>query len=684
MVEEAVALEGEEQLRAKLLDGDAVHPADGGFFRALEGAEGLVVVRAAQVLGGAAHGGHVQRFVEVVEVVALEDVRLVAVPDAVGVGLAGAGEAGVEARLDLLQGDSADVGGDYHFYYSIIWATVKAGEDTKLDITETYEVQPVMSFDIPVEKKVELLGKSAPLTDTDFNFAFTLANDAGKTDMLKLYFDGKPVTDSFTMTVKAGETSAAGVLTVSGPVSQMYGLHGTLSEKAPAETGNWLYDSSEYRFGVNMASPLSVLEEEPSGEKLPAYITLDDENVDAAVFTNKYSVTTGTLTVTKSFEGLPKELIPASVTFELWQDKQHLEGQDITLTAADGWTKSVELEAGEYILKERTDGLSVDGYIMGAVEDIKAVVTAEEASAVKVVNTYKPEPIYSISIPVEKQVKQTGKHMPVADKTFDFALELSAKTGKLDKIEASFNGAPVTDGFALTVKAGETTASGVLTITGPASQMKNLEGKLTEVGSEKETKWTFDGSVYTFAMASAAAQSGAEAAEAIPMPAAIMRGDEQADKALFVNEYKSTEMKVSVVKKWNDKGSEDKRSESVTVQLFYYQKDANGKDPDTLVPYELDGKKVTAVLNEKNGWKCSFDGLDTELTWTVKETNVPSGYYFYVNRSSDGKTITVTNVYAATQKPKTGDSMMLWSVLALVSGSAAAAAFIFGKKRSHG
>ena len=301
--------------------------------------------------------------------------------------------------------DSADVGGYYHFYYSIIWATVKAGEDTKLDITETYEVQPVMSFDIPVEKKVELLGKSAPLTDTDFNFAFTLANDAGKTDMLKLYFDGKPVTDSFTMTVKAGETSAAGVLTVSGPVSQMYGLHGTLSEKAPAETGNWLYDSSEYRFGVNMASPLSVLEEEPSGEKLPAYITLDDENVDAAVFTNKYSVTTGTLTVTKSFEGLPKELIPASVTFELWQDKQHLEGQDITLTAADGWTKSVELEAGEYILKERTDGLSVDGYIMGAVEDIKAVVTAEEASAVKVVNTYKPEPIYSISIPVEKQVK---------------------------------------------------------------------------------------------------------------------------------------------------------------------------------------------------------------------------------------------------------------------------------------
>lgn len=50
--------------------------------------------------------------------------------------------------------DSADVGGYYHFYYSIIWATVTAGEDTKLDITETYEVQPVMSFDIPVEKRL--------------------------------------------------------------------------------------------------------------------------------------------------------------------------------------------------------------------------------------------------------------------------------------------------------------------------------------------------------------------------------------------------------------------------------------------------------------------------------------------------------------------------------------------------
>lgn len=130
--------------------------------------------------------------------------------------------------------DRTEVGGYYHFYYSIIWATVKAGETTKLDITETYEVQPVMSVDIPVEKKVELLGKSAPLADTDFNFAFTLANDAGKTDMLKLYFDGKPVTDSFTVTVKAGETAASGVLTISGPISQLYGLRGTLSEKAPA------------------------------------------------------------------------------------------------------------------------------------------------------------------------------------------------------------------------------------------------------------------------------------------------------------------------------------------------------------------------------------------------------------------------------------------------------------------
>ena len=348
------------------------------------------------------------------------------------------------------------------------------------------------------------------------------------------------------------------------------------------------------------------------------------------------------------------------------------------MQAGDGEARASLIEHNLRLAAHIARKYTVPGY------DADDLISIGTVGLIKGVNTYKPEPIYSISIPVEKQVKQTGKHMPVADKTFDFALELSAKTGKLDKIEASFNGAPVTDGFALTVKAGENTASGVLTITGPASQMKNLEGKLTEVGSEKETKWTFDGSVYTFAMASAAAQSGAEAAEAIPMPAAIMRGDEQADKALFVNEYKSTEMKVSVVKKWNDKGSEDKRSESVTVQLFYYQKDANGKDTDTLVPYELDGKKVTAVLNEKNGWKCSFDGLDTELTWTVKETNVPSGYYFYVNRSSDGKTITVTNVYAATQKPKTGDSMMLWGVLALVSGSAAAAAFIFGKKRSRG
>lgn len=580
--------------------------------------------------------------------------------------------------------ESAEVDGYSLGYYGAMFAKVVAGETCIVDIVNHYELEPTLSMEIPVEKRVDLAGEAAPLTDNIFDFALTLENHEVKLSQVKAYFNGKPVTDSFSMTVKAGENQATGVLTITGPASQLFTLIGTLSEKAPAESNSWLYDSSVYEFGMNGGVPQSLEEEMPSAEKMPAYILLDDELVEIAVFTNVYSATTGTLTVTKSFEGLPKELIPASVTFELWQGDKLLKGQDITLTAADGWSKSVELEAGEYTLKERTDGLNVEGYVMNAVEDVKAVVTVGGTENIKVVNTYKPEPIYSMSIPVETLIKQTGKHMPVADRTFTIKLELSSKSGKMDKVEASFNGAPVTDGFTLTVKAGETAASGVLTVTGPASQIKNLEGKLTEVAPENESKWTFDSSVYTFAMASAAAQSSAVDTEAIPVTAAIMRGSEQADKALFVNEYKSTEMKVGVEKKWNDKGSEDKRPESVTVQLFYYQKDANGKDTDTLVPYELDGKKVTAVLNEKNGWKCSFDELDTELTWTVKETNVPTGYYFYVNRSNDGKTITVTNVYAATQKPKTGDSMMLWSVLALVSGTAAAAAIIFGRKRSRG
>ena len=104
-VEEPIPGEGEPELRPQLLDGDGLQPAHRGALELFQGAEGPEIVGAAQILGGQAHGRHVQGLLDVVEVVPLKDVGQLAVPNAVDVGLTGAGEAGVEPGLHLLQGN---------------------------------------------------------------------------------------------------------------------------------------------------------------------------------------------------------------------------------------------------------------------------------------------------------------------------------------------------------------------------------------------------------------------------------------------------------------------------------------------------------------------------------------------------------------------------------------------------
>lgn len=76
-------------------------------------------------------------------------------------------------------------------------------------------------------------------------------------------------------------------------------------------------------------------------------------------------------------------------------------------------------------------------------------------------------------------------------------------------------------------------------------------------------------------------------------------------------------LELTVVKKWVDQDS--KRPSSVQIDLL------------------LDGKIVdgeTVVLNSKNGWQASWEGLDPRLDWSVKESKVPAGYtasYRYKN-----------------------------------------------------
>ena len=79
---------------------------------------------------------------------------------------------------------------------------------------------------------------------------------------------------------------------------------------------------------------------------------------------------------------------------------------------------------------------------------------------------------------------------------------------------------------------------------------------------------------------------------------------------------------VSVKKVWNDDGKS--RPASVTVELS-----------------NEDGVFDTVVLDQANGWKHVWRGLDAGKKWKVKEINVPKGYK--ETYSSKGFAFTVTN-----------------------------------------
>ena len=67
--------------------------------------------------------------------------------------------------------------------------------------------------------------------------------------------------------------------------------------------------------------------------------------------------------------------------------------------------------------------------------------------------------------------------------------------------------------------------------------------------------------------------------------------------------------KIAALKIWEDDGQEDKRPESIEVQLL-----KNGEVYDT------------QTLNKENGWKYTWDKLPAEFQWSVMEKEVSDSY----------------------------------------------------------
>jgi hypothetical protein len=81
---------------------------------------------------------------------------------------------------------------------------------------------------------------------------------------------------------------------------------------------------------------------------------------------------------------------------------------------------------------------------------------------------------------------------------------------------------------------------------------------------------------------------------------------------------------VTVLKVWNDLGSESERPASITVELY------------------KDGVSAgSAALTAQNNWRYTWTGLPDGHVWTVLESSVPKDYT--VAYSADGNVLTVTN-----------------------------------------
>ena len=120
----------------------------------------------------------------------------------------------------------------------------------------------------------------------------------------------------------------------------------------------------------------------------------------------------------------------------------------------------------------------------------------------------------------------------------------------------------------------------------------------------------------------------------------------------FLSTPDETEFKV--VKQWKDAGGQNKRPESVEVEIY------------------RDGRAVESVkLSAENDWCYKWTAPDDKSTWTAVERNIPEGYKVTV--TSDGKTIVITNSCETHElPPDTGDTELLshYVLAACLSGLA--------------
>ncbi len=133
-------------------------------------------------------------------------------------------------------------------------------------------------------------------------------------------------------------------------------------------------------------------------------------------------------------------------------------------------------------------------------------------------------------------------------------------------------------------------------------------------------------------------------------------------------EHKPDNIEYKVVKQWKDTGSEDKRPDSVTVDIY-----KNG---------ELES---TQKLSSENNWTYKWSSEDDGSKWQAVERGIPEGYS--VSVSEKGTTIVITNAAEEIKDdaPQTGDIAASWQLVPIMSLSGALLLILaIWRKRTEG
>lgn len=125
-------------------------------------------------------------------------------------------------------------------------------------------------------------------------------------------------------------------------------------------------------------------------------------------------------------------------------------------------------------------------------------------------------------------------------------------------------------------------------------------------------------------------------------------------------------VKHKVQKVWKDDGDEEKRPESITVQLL-----ENGTVADTV------------TLSQKNNWEYTWENLNGSSRWQVAEAETPEGYTVTVVQ--EGTLFVMTNTRPSEPPPKLPQTGMLWwPVPLLACGGLLLVAIGFFMRRRQG